>query len=306
MKTYIGFSLKKHFLSMLLLLSLPILASCGSKGGTRVQENPPQEASPAKFIEFSTMERTVKNNVFLNDENVGNLKEPEVLIKIRNYAAGIDTKASDATLDHSTWQIKRGIIGKKVNVDKTMAALFSAQEGNKVELIVDEETPLITTQKLMEKIVTIGSYTTPILDKDASRINNIELASKKIDGIKLSPGEVFSFNNIIGRRTEEKGYEDATIIVKRKGVPKKGNAVGGGICQVSTTLYNAIEECGLKIIERHKHSKTVNYVPKGKDATINYGSYDFKFSNNHKYPIMIRTYLDSGTLTVKILENRNS
>ncbi|HEY9062982.1 MAG TPA: VanW family protein [Pseudobacteroides sp.] len=306
MKTYMDFSSKRYLSVVYILLSIMIMTSCSSRGSLKTPGNQAQQSPPVKVIEFPTIERTVKNNVYLNNENVGSLKESELISKIMNYAATVDTKAADATLDSSTWQINRGKVGKKVNVDKTIEALFNAQEGDKIDLVVDEIMPLVTSQNLMKNIVTIGSYTTSILDKDASRVNNIKLASRKINGFKLSPGEEFSFNTIVGRRTEEKGYEDATIIVRRQGVPKKGIGVGGGICQVSSTLFNAAEACNLNIIERHKHSKTVGYVPKGKDATVNYGSYDFRFSNSRSYPIMVRTYLSSETLTVKIIENRNS
>ncbi|KNY25786.1 VanW family protein [Pseudobacteroides cellulosolvens] len=306
MKTYNSRNFIRYPNVVLILLSLLLLTSCGSKGEINDAEYQSKETPPANFIGFGTMERTIRKNVYLNNENVGNLKESEVLTKVRAYAAGIDTQASNATMDNTTWKVKQGRIGKKVNVEKTMEALLNAPEGNKVDLIVDEELPLVTSQILIENIVTIGSYTTSILDKDESRVNNIELASERIDGLKLSPGEQFSFNKIVGRRTEEKGYEKATIITRKDGMPKKGTGVGGGICQVSSTLYNAIDQCGLKIIERHKHSKAVGYVPKGKDATVTYGAYDFRFSNNRSYPIMIRTYLNSNTLTVKILENRNS
>lgn len=300
------FSLKRYLSGASILLSIMIMTSCSSRDGLKTPGNPAQQSPPAKVIEFPILERTVKNNVYLNDENVGNFKESEVLSKLMNYASTIDTEAADATLDSSTWQVNRGKVGKKVNSDKTIEALFNAQEGDNIELVVDEIMPLVTSQNLVENIVTIGSYTTSILDKEASRLNNIKLASERIDGFKLLPGDEFSFNRIVGKRTEEKGYEDATIIIRRKGVPKKGIGVGGGICQVSSTLFNAAEACKLNIIERHKHSKTVGYVPKGKDATVNYGSYDFRFSNNRSYPIMIRTYLSSDTLTVKIIENRNS
>ncbi len=306
MKTYNSHNFIKYSKAMLILLSLLVLTSCGSKDEINDAENPAKETPPAKFIGFSTIERTTRNNVYLNNENVGNLKESEVLTKVRAYAAGIDTEASDATLDSSTWKVKQGRVGKKVNVEKTIEAIINAPEGNKVDLIVDEELPLVTSQMLTQNIVTIGSYTTSILDKEEKRMNNIEIASEKIDGLKLSPGEQFSFNKIVGRRTEEKGYEKATIITRKDGKPKKGTGVGGGICQVSSTLFNAVDQCGLKIIERHKHSKAVSYVPKGKDATVTYGAYDFRFSNNRKNPIMIRTYLNSNTLTVKIIENRNS
>lgn len=296
----------RNLRAVVLLLLILVLLSCSSKNENSVPENKGLETPPAKLMEFGMFERTVRDNVVLVDENVGNLKESEVVKKLQTYAIEIDTEALDATLDSSTWKVKQGRVGKKVNVEKTMETLISAKEGSKVELVVEEQMPQVTSEILSNNIVVIGSYTTSIMDKDSSRVNNIKLASQKINGLKISPGEEFSFNNVVGRRTVEKGYEKATIITRKNGKPKKGTGVGGGICQVSSTLYNAVEKSGLKIIERHKHSKVVSYVPKGKDATVTYGAYDFRFSNNRSYPIMIRTNLNSTTLTVKILENRNS
>jgi len=306
MRNYIGYDLTKYTRVAIILLSISLLSSCSSKNENNVPENKGLETPPAKFMEFGMFERTVKDNVVLVDENVGNLKESEVLKKIQTYAQEIDTEALNATIDSSTWNVKQGRVGKKVNVEKTMETLISAKEGSRVDLVVEEQMPQVTSEILNNNIVVIGSYTTTILDRHSSRVNNIKLASQKIDGFKIAPGEEFSFNKVVGRRTIEKGYEKATIITRKNGKPKKGTGVGGGICQVSSTLYNAVEKSGLKIIERHKHSKAVNYVPKGQDATVTYGAYDFKFSNNRSYPIMIRTNLSNTSLTIKILENRNS
>ena len=81
--------------------------------------------------------------------------------------------------------------------------------------------------------------------------------------------------------------------------------MGGGVCQLSTTMFNAVEECGLEVTERHTHSSEVTYVPEGEDAAVSYGSIDFKFKNTRQYPIMLKVYVESNTLVVKILENRN-
>lgn len=151
-------------------------------------------------------------------------------------------------------------------------------------------------QEASEETV-IGSYQTTILDTDSCRVRNIRIAAQEINRYALQPGEIFSFNDVVGRRVPENGYKKAKIIVKGK----REEGTGGGVCQLSTTLYNAVENSGLEVVERHSHSKDVHYVPHGRDATVVYGSKDFKFRNSMSYPVQIRARVKNGTVSVSIL-----
>lgn len=152
------------------------------------------------------------------------------------------------------------------------------------------------------KLKLIGESSTPMLNRTEARLNNIDIASEKLNNKVVSPGEEFSFNAVVGRRTEEKGYEEAPIIIKTEDGPKNDYGVGGGICQISTTLYNAVEKAKLEVTERHVHSKNIGYVPKGDDATVSYGTADFKFVNNRQNPVVIRIYRRKKSFTVKLYE----
>ena len=110
------------------------------------------------------------------------------------------------------------------------------------------------------------------------------------------PGESFSYNGKLGNTTKEKGYKEGGAYVGGKVV----QAYGGGICQVSTTLYNAVLYANLEIVERHNHSYAVNYVPAGRDATVAYGGKDFKFKNNRSYPVKIVANAKNGVVSVSI------
>lgn len=123
-----------------------------------------------------------------------------------------------------------------------------------------------------------------------SRVNNLKLAASKINGKILKPGEVFSFNEVVGKRTVEAGYTNAPIFVN--GQVEDGT--GGGICQISTTLYNAVLLANLKIVDRRNHNYTTSYIAAGRDATVVYGAIDFKFQNNRKYPIKIEASVSGG------------
>ncbi|MCR6545526.1 VanW family protein [Dehalobacterium formicoaceticum] len=142
----------------------------------------------------------------------------------------------------------------------------------------------------------IGSFSTNFNASDKERTQNLKLAAQAIHNIELSPGKRFSFNETVGPRTPQRGYEKAGVFVNKELV----DGYGGGICQVSSTLYNAVQNAGLSIVERHSHSLPVSYVPKGKDATVSYGALDFKFKNNLETPVSLKTRVEGNKLTIEV------
>ena len=143
----------------------------------------------------------------------------------------------------------------------------------------------------------ISSFSTPIKSKASGRLNNIRLTCSRLAGKVITKGETFSFCGTLGPSTAEKGYEKADVISHGDII----QAYGGGNCQVSSTLYNAVLAVnGLDVTERHPHGKDVNYVPEGKDAAVSYGSMDFKFVNNLDYPIYIEGYTQDKKITFNI------
>lgn len=144
----------------------------------------------------------------------------------------------------------------------------------------------------------IGSYNSELLDASPDRVKNINLAITKVSGYILPPGEIFSFNSVVGKRTTRKGYKKAKVLID--GEIEEG--VGGGICQLSSTLYNAAEKAALEIVERHPHGTKVSYVPEGHDATVSYGTLDFKFKNTKNYPIEIKAEIKNNKVYVSILK----
>ena len=146
------------------------------------------------------------------------------------------------------------------------------------------------------EIVFRAEYSTDYGGSSAERKHNIALAVKSLDKVLLDASGEFSFNRTVGARTVNRGYKPAKIIVN--GAFTEG--VGGGVCQVSTTLYNAALLAGLKITESHAHSLSVGYVPLSFDAMVNSGSADLRFINETKNPVIIRAFADGKKLTVKI------
>ncbi|MBE7034578.1 MAG: factor for cell wall maintenance or synthesis YoaR [Ruminococcaceae bacterium] len=139
---------------------------------------------------------------------------------------------------------------------------------------------------------------TEILDWDSERIDNIKLAVQTLNGTQLAPNELFSFNGALGARTEEKGYKPAPIIVNQQ----KEEGCGGGVCQVSTTIYQAAKAAGLLIVERHDHQKEVQYAPLGEDAAVNYGSLDMQFRNSTDRVLRLDVSVGNGFVRASIKE----
>ena len=145
----------------------------------------------------------------------------------------------------------------------------------------------------------IATYTTTIYDTDTNRVDNITLANSKLNGHIIKVGEEFSFNSVIGPMDESQGFKKAL------GFDGEGNKIqisGGGICQISSTLYNAVLIAGLTVTERHPHSHRVYYVPQDKDATIFYGTYDLKFINNTDRDVKIETTNDNSNVTINLIK----
>jgi len=156
--------------------------------------------------------------------------------------------------------------------------------------------PPIHTQEPMPAPVVLATHETDFDTKAKNRATNITMAARSIDGFIVMPGQVFSFNEATGPTDKNQGYKKDIIYIK--GEKKKG--YGGGVCQVSTTLYNAAEAADMKIIERHDHSRPVTYAEPGKEAATSYGGIDFKFKNDKPYPIVINCTAVNGKIHASI------
>lgn len=158
------------------------------------------------------------------------------------------------------------------------------------------EEPAIKEVKPKEE--KLSEFSTKIYDKTDERQKNVEITCSTLNEQIVKKGEEFSFTNVIGKATPNKGYEKAKIFDKQGNVEE---GYGGGICQVSTTLYNAVKDIsGITITERHDHSNTVPYAKKGNDAAVAHGSYDFKFINDTDSDIIIHAETNSSNVIITI------
>ena len=158
-----------------------------------------------------------------------------------------------------------------------------------VQLVLNDVQPEHRVEDIRDDYGLIASAQTNASSSSSARLNNISLALSAINGARIQPGETFSFNDTVGKRTTERGYKPAGAYSAGEVVEE----VGGGICQVSTTLFNAVVKADLEITERHNHSMPVGYVDKGKDATVNWGNQNFRFTNNTDSEVYIGAYLTS-------------
>jgi vancomycin resistance protein YoaR len=170
-----------------------------------------------------------------------------------------------------------------------------------VELPLVEGAKRVPDEALAEITGVIGEFSTKFPARQHNRNANIKLASSKFEGIVLMPGETVSFNQTVGRRTSQAGFKLAGVYANGR----HDTGIGGGICQVSTTLYNAALLGNLKIKERRNHSMPVAYVPLGRDATVDYGSIDLVIENNQSFPIGIAPEYTTGQIVFRILGKPN-
>ncbi|WP_368504553.1 VanW family protein [Alkalihalophilus sp. As8PL] len=233
------------------------------------------------------------------------VQEEELKAFATELAQTIDTPMRNPTINKEgiiTPGQARVILAEEELVEQLMNASFLETQ---LALPIYVEEPTVSEEELEGiDLYEIGSFTTYFNSGVQGRSENIRRSAESIQDFVLGPGDHFSFNQIVGERTLERGYKEAKEIVNKQFVM----GIGGGICQTSSTLYNAVDAAGLEMVERITHSKEIGYVPAGRDATVSWGGPDFKFKNPHTYPVIIRTdvSLERGEITVSVYTNNES
>jgi len=231
------------------------------------------------------------------------LASEEVSATILPLVAEVGKPAKDAGFSVSNGVVtivpgEDGLAADAVDLAaKLETALVGGQE-RRVELAMRRVEPALTTEEAKELGIKerLATFTTEYSASNKPRVNNIHTLADALDGTLLAPGETFSFNGTIGERTAAKGYQEAPAIVNGKLVPQ----LGGGICQVNTTLFNTVFFSGLPVVERHNHSQYISHYPKGRDATVSWGGPDFKFSNDTEHWILIATGYTNSSVTISL------
>ena len=184
------------------------------------------------------------------------------------------------------------VVDAQATSDAVKALIDSRTYEGTVGIVAEITDPTLTAAEINENFGLVSSFST-VTTNNSNRNANIALACEKINGTILQPGEEFSFNGVVGQRTTANGFKEATVI--QGGQYEQG--LGGGICQVSSTLYNAVVMADLEVTERNAHAWPSSYVPEGLDATVDYGVLDFKFKNDTDYQVIVLAWWDSSDST---------
>ena len=222
-------------------------------------------------------------------------KEPEK-IDIDKIHQEVYKEAKDAYYTKEPFTVYPEVEGIDFDVEAARALLAEDKEEYVIKLTITK--PKVTIDQIGSEAFPerLSVFTTRFDESDVSRTTNLRIACKKINGAVLLPGETFSYNKALGPRTVAAGYRNGKIYSGGEVV----DGIGGGICQISSTLYNAVLMSNLEIVERRNHQFVTSYVGAGRDATVVYGAIDFRFKNTRKYPIRITASAVNGIATVAI------
>lgn len=222
-------------------------------------------------------------------------------LEIEKLTENIASEPKDAQFEivDDTVAIVPSENGVKVDIKRAIEGMLEASKSSdsrQAMLATEVAEPKLTTEDAKEMGIKekVSGYTTHYSASQTSRVHNIKTLAGELDGVILAPDETFSFNGNIGPRTAGKGYKEAPAIINGELQP----SLGGGVCQVATTLFNTVFFGGYEVVERSNHSLFISHYPTGRDATVSYGGPDLKFKNNTKHYMLIKAYATSSALTI--------
>ena len=233
--------------------------------------------------------------------------------KVKEFATSVNEQvkvdAIDAkiSINGSNISITPESIGKHIDIDDLYNKIKECVDPDpeKVEAVsidLQEYSPRITSEALNKINGVMSSFSSTFGTSDTGRVENLRVSTSYINGTLLMPGDEFSYNGTIGETTPERGYKEANTYVGSKIVP----GYGGGVCQVSSTLYRAVMQANIRSTERRNHSMTVGYAKPGLDATVAAGYIDYKFVNTYDFPIYIQGYLSGNKVVFNVYGNKEA
>ena len=229
-------------------------------------------------------------------------KLSEVIQNISN-SINIDMQNAKVYVSNSgSISVSKATIGKELDIASTKEAIYDAiknKDYKTIDLKVNTKEPEITTEAAQSVNSLLAEFSTKFSTNNENRVTNIKISANSTSDILLMPGEEFSYNNQTGKRTKSNGYQDAPVIINGK----LEQDVGGGVCQVSSTLFNSALYSGLDITSRQNHSLKSSYVSIGRDAMVSDGGSDFRFKNPYSHPVYIKNVVNDGVITSRIYGN---
>jgi vancomycin resistance protein YoaR len=259
----------------------------------------------ANYDKYNTI-RSGKEKQFSLKYSYDKKEIEDTMTKIQQQVDKDPVNASITKNKNDEFKISPEKQGQALNRDKLIKDIDEGISNKAIkDVVVNAEIKKVEPEMKksdLEKIDTkISTFTTNFSSSSENRVNNINVASKALNGVTVMPKGSFSFNKLVGERTEKRGYQAATVIVG----DKLESGLGGGVCQVSTTLHNAVVRAGIVPTERDHHNIPVSYVGLGMDATVDYGNIDYKFKNTLGYPVYLECLIEDKDLIVNIYSNSN-
>lgn len=226
------------------------------------------------------------------------LDREEILAQLQSISKSINRPMIAARISYANGLLVNtdGHVGQELDIEGTWQKIIREHEQKTIELVVNDVPARPDNVDLIKIRDILGDYTTYFNSQDVPRTKNLRLAAMALDSQLIPPGQVFSYNDVVGERTEAAGYLPAFVFSDQAVI--KGN--GGGICQDSSTLYQAVLQAHLPIVEKHTHSLPVTYVLKGQDATVSFGILDFRFRNDTQGYLLISARTGSNWLRIQL------
>lgn len=246
------------------------------------------------YIKNGIMNLTLKNRTL----DIATQTKSPSKINIEKIYEEVHKEAKDAYYTQNPFSVYPSENGIDFAISLEEATNMLQEEKNEYTIPLKVLYPSVTTNMIGTEAFPdlLSSFSTNYSTSATDRTTNLRLAAEKINGTVVMPGETFSYNKVVGARTIAAGYKEAPIYVQGKVV----NGLGGGICQITSTLYNAAVYANLEIVERSNHQFVPSYVTASRDATVVYGAIDFKFKNNRDYPIKLVCSVSGGVASFQI------
>ena len=252
-------------------------------------------------INIDDLVKKIKNNLSNINSNQEYIEIPVInkvpeQIDIEKIHEEVYKEVKDAYYTKEPFKIYPEVEGVDFNVEEAKALLKEDKEQYEIQLTITK--PKVTTSQIGSEAFPdlLATYSTKYDGGDVDRTTNLRIACQKINDKVVLPGEIFSYNKALGKRTAAAGYKNAKVYENGEVV----DGIGGGICQISSTLYNAILMANMEATERRNHQFVTSYTPAGRDATVVYGLTDFKFKNTRTYAVKIKASCSNGIATVSI------
>jgi len=231
--------------------------------------------------------------------------ESKLSEKIQNISDSIHVSMKNANVyisDSGNINVSKSTTGKELDIVSTKESIYNAIKNknyNPIDLKINIKEPRVSTDAAKSVNSLLAEFSTKFSTDNENRSTNIELSAKSTSDVLLMPGEEFSYNTLTGKRTKANGYKDAPVIINGK----LEQDVGGGVCQVSSTLFNSVLYSGLDVTSRRNHSLKSGYIDIGRDAMVSDGGSDFRFKNQYSHPVYIKNIVNNGVVTSKIYGN---